>query len=224
MQCNTDMLDLILIVILIISVIFGYKRGFIKSVKGTAAWAITIIAVMAAVNPAVELLSSMPIAERINSSVYETVINKIGSISNDELSLSQLTGLPEWAVDNADAALIGAVGAVNDGIENAVRSVADGITEILIKIIAVTGMFVLLRILLGALFGIAERVFKLPILNGANRGLGAILSLVGAILVVYIVAAAVSIFVNPSVYEYINKTMLVKEIFNNNILMQLFIK
>lgn len=211
-QCSIDMiLDIILGLIILVSAIYGYKRGFIKSIWGLAAWSITIAAVYAAINPTVEILNGTKLAANISNSVYAAVSDKLTDNSN--LSLSQLTGLPQWAV-----------GGILFGGENAARSAADKITAVVIKIIAAVGLFVIIRLILGLLFAIIDAVFHLPLLKGANGLLGAALSVVGAMIIVYIAAAVLALLANPSIYEYIEKTYIVKSIFDNNILMKLFIK
>ena len=210
-------LDIILGLIILASAVYGYKRGFIKSIWGIAAWGITIAAVYAAMNPAIALLNGTKTAVNINNSIYTAVADKLTADNN--LSLSQATGLPEWAVKGIS---------LNDVIDNSVEitahTAADTITDTVIKIIASVGLFIIIRAVLGILFGIINAVFHLPLINGANRLLGAALSVVGAMIIVYIAAAAVAMFANPSIYEHIEKTYIVKEIFDNNILMKLFIK
>lgn len=210
-------LDIILSLIILASAVYGYKRGFIKSIWGIAAWGITIAAVYAAMNPAIALLNGTKTAVNINNSIYTAVADKLTADNN--LSLSQATGLPEWAVKG-----ISLNDVIDNGVEITAHTAADTITDTVIKIIASVGLFIIIRAVLGILFGIINAVFHLPLLNGANRLLGAALSVVGAMIIVYIAAAAAAMFANPSIYEHIEKTYIVKEIFDNNILMKLFIK
>lgn len=210
-------LDIILGLIILASAVYGYKRGFIKSIWGIAAWGITIAAVYAAMNPAIALLNGTKTAVNINNSIYTAVADKLTADNN--LSLSQATGLPEWAVKG-----ISLNDVIDNGVEITAHTAADTITDTVIKIIASVGLFIIIRAVLGILFGIINAVFHLPLLNGANRLLGAALSVVGAMIIVYIAAAAAAMFANPSIYEHIEKTYIVKEIFDNNILMKLFIK
>lgn len=210
-------LDIILGLIILASAVYGYKRGFIKSIWGIAAWGITIAAVYAAMNPTIEFLNDTKTAVNINNSIYTAVADKLTADNN--LSLSQATGLPEWAVKGVSLNDV-----IDNGVEITAHTAADTITDTVIKIIASVGLFIIIRAVLGILFGIINAVFHLPLLNGANRLLGAALSVVGAMIIVYIAAAAAAMFANPSIYEHIEKTYIVKEIFDNNILMKLFIK
>ncbi len=210
-------LDIILGLIILASAVYGYRRGFIKSIWGIAAWGITIAAVYAAMNPAIALLNGTKTAVNINNSIYTAVADKLTADNN--LSLSQATGLPEWAVKGVSLNDV-----IDNGVEITAHTAADTITDTVIKIIASVGLFIIIRAVLGILFGIINAVFHLPLLNGANRLLGAALSVVGAMIIVYIAAAAAAMFANPSIYEHIEKTYIVKEIFDNNILMKLFIK
>lgn len=210
-------LDIILGLIILASAVYGYKRGFIKSIWGIAAWGITIAVVYAAMNPTIELLNGTKTAVNINNSIYTAVADKLTADNN--LSLSQATGLPEWAVKGVSLNDV-----IDNGVEITAHTAADTITDTVIKIIASVGLFIIIRAVLGLLFGIINAIFHLPLLNGANRLLGAALSVAGTMIIVYIAAAAAAMLANPSIYEYIEKTYIVKEIFDNNILMKLFIK
>lgn len=210
-------LDIILGLIILASAVYGYKRGFIKSIWGIAAWGITIAVVYAAMNPTIELLNGTKTAVNINNSIYTAVADKL--TADNSLSLSQATGLPEWAVKGVSLNDV-----IDNGVEITAHTAADTITDTVIKIIASVGLFIIIRAVLGLLFGIINAIFHLPLLNGANRLLGAALSVAGTMIIVYIAAAAAAMLANPSIYEYIEKTYIVKEIFDNNILMKLFIK
>ena len=116
-------LDIILGLIILASAVYGYKRGFIKSIWGIAAWGITIAAVYAAMNPAIALLNGTKTAVNINNSIYTAVADKLTADNN--LSLSQATGLPEWAVKGIS---------LNDVIDNSVEITAHTAADTLILI------------------------------------------------------------------------------------------
>lgn len=213
-------LDIIFAALMVIAVIAGAKQGLIKSVWKIGAWVITGIAVYAALNPAANFLHGTQLAGTIYDSVYSAVAPE--TAVSDSRSLSEITSLPEWMVSGADEQLQNAQNAVNTGIEAAVEATARTVTDVLVKIIAAVGLFILIRLILAILFAAINGASKLPVVNGLNSFLGAVFSALNILLGVYLALALISLFANPSVYEYMNGSYVVKYMFNNNILMSLF--
>ena len=80
----------------------------------------------------------------------------------------------------------------------------------------------MIRLIIAILFAAINGASKLPVVNGLNSFLGAVFSALNILLGVYLALALISLFANPSVYEYMNGSYVVKYMFNNNILMSLF--
>ena len=213
-------LDIIFAALMVIAVIAGAKQGLIKSVWKIGAWVITGIAVYAALNPAANFLHGTQLAGTIYVSV-ECAVAPVTAVS-DSRSLSEITSLPEWMVSGADEQLQNAQNAVNTGIEAAAEATARTVTDVLVKIIAAVGLFILIRLILAILFAAINGASKLPVVNGLNSFLGAVFSALNILHGVYLALALISLFANPSVYEYMNGSYVVKYMFNNNILMSLF--
>lgn len=207
---------------MVIAVIAGAKQGLIKSVWKIGAWVITGIAVYAALNPAANFLHGTQLVGTIYDSVYSAVAPE--AAVSDSRSLSEITSLPEWMVSGADEQLQNAQNAVNTGIEAAAEATARTVTDVLVKIIAAVGLFILIRLILAILFTVINGASKLPVVNGLNSFLGAVFSALNVLLGVYLALALISLFANPSVYEYMNGSYVVKYLFNNNILMSLFME
>lgn len=213
-------LDIILLAVLIIAFITGCKQGLIKSVWRIAAWIVTIIAVYAALTPVISFLHGTALAENIYGSINEALSGWVPQ--SEGVNLAELTSLPEWMVAGADTQINEAVSSMNESLENAAAVAAQNITDVIIKIIAAAGLFIIIRLVLSILFRVLDGASKLPVIGGANRLLGGVFSLISVTVGVYLVLALISLFANPSVYGYINESTAVKYLFNNNILMKLF--
>lgn len=204
-------LDIIFIAIMAISMIVGYKQGFFKSIRGISAWVITAVVVYLALTPAANFISGTKIADKVYTSVYTSISAK--TVSGDFLPL------PEWIAKDTPI-----TDNINNGIERVAEAAAQAVTDKAVKIIAVIGLFIIIRLLLSVLFKMLDGILKLPVLNGINRLFGALFSAISLLFAIYIVFALIALFANPSIYEYINNTVIVKYLFNNNILMAFFLK
>ncbi len=213
-------LDIIFIVLMVLALITGMKQGLVKSIWRLAAWIITFAAVSAALTPAVGFLHSTPLSERVYTSVYEVIAPK--EEQTEEKSLSELTSLPEWMVRGADEQMQSITDAIMEERIAAAENSARTITDTVIKIIAAVGLFILIRVLLSILFNVLNIASKLPLINGANKLLGGIFSVLSMLIGVFIALALVSLFANPSVYEIFTGSKIVGYLFENNTLMRLF--
>lgn len=202
-------LDLIFAVLIIMAFIIGIKKGLVKWVWSIAAWILTIVVVCVALTPAVNFLHGTAIAENIHGSLYDSIAARAGTDTAETENM-----LPNW-IENSSFSL-----AAENAAENAVNTV----TDVVIKIIAAVGLFILVRIVLGIVFRVLDGASKLPVINGANKLLGGVFSAVNMLLCIYLAAAAFTLFADPAVYEYINDTYIVKYLFNNNILMNIIMK
>lgn len=213
-------LDIIFAALMVFAVIAGARQGLVKSVWRIGAWVITFIAVYAAMTPAANFLHGTELASKIYDSVYSAAAPE--TALHDGRSLSEITSLPEWIVSGADEEFANIQNAASNAAEAAAGAAARAVTDVLIKIIAAVGLFILIRLALALVFIAVNGASKLPVVSGANALLGAVFSGVNVLLGTYIALALVSLFANPSVYEFMNGSYIVKHMFNNNILMSLF--
>ena len=96
------------------------------------------------------------------------------------------------------------------------------LTQTVIKIISLCLLIILSKLLIWIVFSILNLAAKLPLLNQTNKLLGGALSLVSTVLFMYLVCAVLSVTASPSIYEYINSSRIVRFLFENNILLGLF--
>ena len=87
-------------------------------------------------------------------------------------------------------------------------------------------LFILIRLALMVVFRIVDSATKLPLIKGANKLLGGLLGMVNVIFIV-LLALAIFTMLAPTdniVYEAIDKSYIVKFLYNNNILLKLFMR
>lgn len=211
-------LDIILAALILISFIIGYKKGLVKSVWKIAALAITIVLVIALKNPVVSFLSGTTMADNINAKISETVHIPSGG----GVDISDSLNLPDFLkveVNSGIESAQGAVSSVND-------AVAASLTTLFLTIITCVALFIIIRLILMAVYMIINGITEAPVIKGVNKFSGGLLGAVNMVFIIFLLLALVSLFApaDSQMYEMIDKTYIVKYFYNYNILLQLFMK
>lgn len=214
-------IDIIAAALIIAAFAAGAGKGLVKSVWRVAAWLITAVLTFMLVQPAADFLSGTEAAAKINEAVYNDVLQKLPvSGTGDDNTVSSKTGIPKFLLGGLDIENI-----KSNAVPEAAAELSRNITQIAIKIIACIALFIILRLILAALFKILDAASKLPVINSANKLLGGLLGVINILFVIYIVCALVSLFAaNESVTDVINSSYIVKYFYNNNILLQLVLR
>ena len=208
--------DLILLALIAIAFITGYKKGFVKSVWKIAALIVTVVLVLALKTPSINYISGTEFAAALNEKIGETVNIPQGGGVN----IAEVLNLPEFMRGDVNNQISsGIVSSVNDTVNSS-------LTNIFLTIIVSVALFIIIRILLTAVFMVINGVSKAPVINGVNRMAGGLLAAVNIVFAVFIALALVSLFApaESSLFEMIENTYAVKYLYNYNILLQLFMK
>lgn len=210
--------DIILLTLLVISFIIGYKRGLIKSIWKIAALVITIVLIIILKTPAENILMGTPAAENINKSISENIRIPQGGGVNIAESLN----LPEFMQPMVNNQLSG-----EDGVVTSLNlTAADVLTGISITIIACVGLFVIIRLILMAVYMIISGAAKLPVIRGVNKFVGGLLGVVNMIFIIFLLLSVVSLYAGTDsrLFEIIDNSYIVKYFYNYNILLKLFMR
>ena len=183
------MLDVILLIIAAICMIGGYRKGFIRSVMNLVTAAVSFLAAYALTPKLAEYISDKFIMNMISGDIKDT-LDSLTSVNGGDLA-KLFADMPEalsnmLARYNCDASIATAAD-TSDGLARviaspAVNMISTAIAFLIIFIVAVIVMKILTLIL--------DSVFKLPLLNGANKMLGLVFGAVTAIIIIW----AVSVF------------------------------
>lgn len=207
-------LDIILIALLVLAFFIGYKKGFVKSVWKITALILTIVLILILKMPAVKFLSGTNLAVTINTKISESLPQGGG------VNIAQTLNLPEFLQGEVDSQITTAQGLpISDTVNSS-------LTSLFITIIACVGLFIIIRLILAAVFMIITAVTELPLIKGVNKLVGGLLGAVNILFIVYLLLAVMSLFASADnmLFEEINNTQLVKYLYNYNILLQLFMK
>jgi len=106
-------------------------------------------------------------------------------------------------------------------------ALSEQITDSVLGLIAIIFLYIAIRLFLFVLFKILGLVFELPLLRSVNKLAGALIGIVNALFIVYILTGAMVLFlpadVSKTVQEAVSQTYITKYFYENNILLKLFI-
>ncbi|MBP5245341.1 MAG: CvpA family protein [Clostridia bacterium] len=197
-------LDGIIILIFVIFIAAGVKKGFVKSALGIISTAAAIIIAINLYPFVAQILRDTVVYQNLTDNLNEKISGYIGkSIDEDNLST-----LIDDAPDGFKLILKGFGTDVEDvkrefsemvknGEDNASEKIADYIVkpaaEMLSNAVAVILLFLVSLLVLNLIILLLDLIFKLPVLKTANKFLGGVAGFLVAILVSLIFCTAVNI-------------------------------
>ncbi|MBR5453835.1 MAG: CvpA family protein [Clostridia bacterium] len=223
-------LDLIIIVTVVIILVNGVKRGFVKSVMSLITTVAAFFAAWFLTPPVSLFLDDRFFSGAISSSVEKTLRGLLTS-NGDGYNVSKLfedspeafsSLLDSFGVDRA--ALAADYGSNTAASDNVISSMADTISapvsSLVSKVVAFIGLFLAALLVLVLLTAIINLFTKLPVIRSANRLLGFVFGLIMAALAAIILSKLFSPVINllstfnPKLFDptVISKTVIVKHI------------
>ncbi len=217
-------LDLILLLIITATIIFSYRRGFVASVLSLASLIVSSVTAWIFHAPLADFISSAFLVDSFSSAVKEKIhfFSKGGNL--DSLFTEIPFEFSEFLTNNgldparvsdefADAGLSAAAFADNLSVR-----IGSALAYLVANAISLILLFVTASILCAIASIFIKAVFKLPILNGANKALGLILGIFAALVLAWIFSHCASTFINgisvlyPDIIDVdiLDKTILIK--------------
>ena len=194
------MVDFLLIILVVICICIGYRRGLVKSAFGLGAFFVSLI---------------------LSFLIYPYVKNYIGSTAiYDAVQGLVASGVQNYYPD-AQSIPQNIQGFADYGQTALVNYISELVINIISFVIVLIGIRVILTILEKALGLIAN----LPVIGFFNKIGGAALGVIQSLLIAFIIlaiVAAVTSADNGRIYEeYISDSAIVKEMYDNNPILEL---
>ncbi len=210
--------DVVFLLICILGVISAAKKGLVKSVYRLAAVIITIILISVLITPVTSMLEESQVGAVVYKSIYQQLEHQNTPTDNSSagISVESVWDMPEFVKNSTDILDIG-----NDTIS----IVTHTITDVILKLIAVIGLFIIIRLLLSLMFLLVEGVFKLPGLRLLNVLCGILAGVVTVLAISYVTLGVVSLDlpVFAPVKDVITETTVIRTLYDNNFLMSMFL-
>ena len=189
------LLDFILIAVVLIGGLLGYKKGFFgsitKPIKFLASISLTILISSPIINAWTRPLFVGKVSAWIEKSILEACAGGSVDISSDKMPVvlklmaqmvnADVSSLPENATTDEIISLIS-------------NQLALPIGNLIAVIVTYLALFILLMILLTVLIALLDTVFTKGVLGKINKGLGVLLGAVVATVTACVIANIVGIF------------------------------
>ena len=202
--------DLIVIGIVALFTFLGYKQGLVKSAIKILSFFIAIVVAFVIYRP----ISNVIITKTtIDDNIRNAIIQKIkpeGIEKDEEIKIES----------NINLNILG------NATVNTIESIADAFTVKLIEAITLLVIFIIIKIALRFITALSDLITKLPLLKQVNKLGGFIYGIFRGILIVYTILAIVYLItplLNKEFINNIDKTIITKELYNNNIVLNIII-
>lgn len=223
------MIDVIVVGILIIFSIVGYKKGLIRA-GITLLSSVGALIMSLVIYPLTNMILKMT---PLYTNIYTGTLAKINTIDFGQGIQSQgnaitqnITWLPpvitEQIKNNNNAAMYELL-----GVHSLIEYIATYVTNMIISLLAILVTWIIIKfIFVGVLRSISGIIEHLPVISTFNRGSGFIFGLIKGLLTLSIIGLIIPAFVNISFFETliasIQESVLTKWLYDNNLILIIF--
>lgn len=213
--------DVIVILIVLVFGLLGYKKGFIKTAFGMASFFVAIVLAFSLYKPVVYTIT---MNTEIDEWIYNTIAGKVeekDSINvenkSDDISIDEaIKNLPENMKEQLGL----------DEIKTQAKvAIAERVTEIALNIIAFISVYIIARVLLAILCFVLDKLMLLPVLKQLNEILGLIIGLLRGVFGIFIVFSVITFLSSVCDIEvinlYISNSLIAKFLYENNFIIYL---
>ena len=207
--------DLIIVGILVLCIFLGYKRGLTGSLLKIVTFLLALVIAFILFKPVSNfIINNTKLDENLESSIKSMFLE----VEENDTSSNMPTAMTDYinkviedAADDAKTAVV----------ETAARDVAISIINLGVVIV----VYIIARIILIFVKGIASLITKLPVIKQFDKLGGIIFGLLKALVIIYVILAIISfvstVITDSGVIDAINQSFIGKGMYNNNILLEI---
>ncbi len=223
------MMDLIVILILIIFAVIGYKKGLIQSII-TLCSSIVALVLSFIVYPAINMILKLT---PVYTGIYDGVFKKVEEIdfgkgiqSQGNAIIENITWLPEFLTmqikNNNNTAMYELL-----GVKSIQEYISMYIANMIISMLAILITWFLLKVILVAVLRMLGSIIEhLPVISSFNHGGGLFFGLVKGILTLSVIGLIIPLFITLPAFQNISQSIetsiLTKWMYDNNFILMLF--
>lgn len=201
--------DIVVIAIIALCTFIGYKQGLVKSAIKILAFFIAIILAFVLYKPVSSLIINNT---SIDDNIKNVMIEKIkpeGTEKEQEIKIE----------DDIALKIMGEA-------TNTIEQIAETFTTKIIEVAVLLLIFITVKIALRFVTVLTDLITKLPLLKQVNKLGGTVYGIIKGIILVYTILA-VAYLITPllqnNVAEDINKSIITKTLYNNNLILNVII-
>lgn len=202
-------IDLIIVLIMLLFIFLGYKRGLVKVAFKLCTFFIAIIVAFVFYKPVAKLvIANTNIDETIETAITRKILPE-GATETQEVDLSQ--DLPSIILKNSS---------------DTVQSISKSFTNTIIETSCLLLIFIIVKIVLKFVTALADLIAKLPILKQFNKLGGTLYGIIEGLFIVFLGFAIISLIapmLDSSVLDAINSSALGSICYNNNLLLKIIV-
>ena len=218
--------DICVIAIILISISQGYRRGLSLLIYQAAALIVTIILVLVLCKPVTNWVIDNTEFDEFIAGHIETVLDD----TFDNMNEGELIELEDSNISEAIAEKINTyIKTAKDNAEDNITAyVASNLSHFVVSGVVVLGLAIIIRIA-SIFIKIAVSILaSLPIIKTIDRSGGFVFGLVRGFAIVYLILAVISLIsplmADASLTGMIKNSNICSNLYNNNILLNIFIK
>lgn len=202
-------IDLIIVLIMLLFIFLGYKRGLVKVAFKLCTFFIAIIVAFVFYKPVAKLvIANTNIDETIETAITRKILPE-GATETQEVDLSQ--DLPSIILKKSS---------------DTVQSISKSFTNTIIETACLLLIFIIVKIVLKFVTALADLIAKLPILKQFNKLGGTLYGIIEGLFIVFLGFAIISLIapmLDSSVLDAINSSTLGSICYNNNLLLKIIV-
>lgn len=224
-------LDIILVAIVVVSVVYGVRNGFFKSLASF----VSGIAALLCAYTFTPMLSLFIQEKFIINNVTESIAKTLASVAeagktaegailydlSKLLENSQFSSIAERAGLVPEKVLEGVQGTDYGAVEAAARAVAEPLSRAVAETVAFIAVFILSFAILRLLTHFVGLVFKLPVLKEIDKTLGLVFGAVSALFFVWVFAMTADSLVTA--LSGIAPSLFTSEMIESSVLCEIFV-
>lgn len=208
-------LDIILLIIMLLSLFFGYKKGLIGVAFNLCAFFVALIVTWILYMPITNLVIDNT---EFDDSIKNMIVEK-GVIKAQENEVKEEENIVNKYVQQYVTTPV--TNTTNDVIEETAKVVSEKVVAIGVAIV----LFIVIRIALILLKFVAETIAKLPIIKQFNKAGGLIYGAIRGMVIIYIVLAimflVMSINNSGMIANIINSSLISRYLYENNLILNI---
>lgn len=215
--------DWVVIIMILIATVSGYKKGFIKTGFGILSFFIALAITFMFYKPVVKVLREKTGLEEWLSN-YLYTIDLEGSLKNQSGDAITTNESGDTYIDKLPEIIVEMIG-IEDFKENAKVEIIEKIVDFVLKLFAIIIVYITARIILAIVALILDLIASLPVLKQFNELFGILLGAILGFIQVYMLCAFLTLIsslpIANSIYYIIANSMFAHNLYNNNVLLKI---
>ncbi len=212
--------DIIILLILVLLTVLGYKKGFLRTLTGVVSIILSFVIALTFSSQIEGFIKTTPVYDVIYEKIENTISPQDEQVENNDHNTAKLN-MPRGMIEN-----------IKEDIEGTKKEIATSLTEkivgISVKILSIILIFLTVRLVIWLLLSGFGLIRKLPLIGWFDKLLGALFGFLKGFLIVYLLLVVVTLCTalntENKLIKEINHSEFAKVMYNNNVFLDFIYK